>query len=74
MARPQREHDTGLRLDAVALDLNPLQAALFEEDGLSDGTWDVVFVNTDWIAELVERELVIDLAPIDGASSCPRLS
>lgn len=56
--------DTGLRLDAVALDLNPLQAELLESDGLLDGTWDVVFANTDWIAELVGRGLVIDLAPL----------
>jgi multiple sugar transport system substrate-binding protein len=52
-----------LDLEAVGLDLNPLVETLFTSGGLADGTWDVAFVVTDWIAEAVESEAVVDLAP-----------
>jgi multiple sugar transport system substrate-binding protein len=55
---------TGLELDAVALDLNPLRETLFDDGGLRDGTWDVAFLNTDWIAESVETGSVVDLRPL----------
>jgi multiple sugar transport system substrate-binding protein len=55
---------TGLGLGAVALDLNPLRETLFDAGGLRDGTWDVAFLNTDWIAESVETESVVDLRPL----------
>jgi multiple sugar transport system substrate-binding protein len=51
---------TGLRLEAVPLDLHPLHAALF---GPSTDTWDAAFVVTDWIAEAADSNTLIDLAP-----------
>ncbi|HEU5430245.1 MAG TPA: hypothetical protein VFU81_01205, partial [Thermomicrobiales bacterium] len=38
-----------LRLEATSLDLNPLVDTLFTRGGLSDGTWDVAFIVTDWL-------------------------
>jgi multiple sugar transport system substrate-binding protein len=52
-----------LELDAVALDLNPLVDTLFTKNGLTDGSWDVAFIVTDWVADAVERRAVVDLAP-----------
>jgi multiple sugar transport system substrate-binding protein len=51
---------TGLRFEAVPLDLHPLHAALF---GPSTDTWDAAFVVTDWIAEAADSNTLIDLAP-----------
>jgi multiple sugar transport system substrate-binding protein len=51
---------TGLRLEAVPLDLHPLHAALF---GPSAESWDAAFVVTDWIAEAAASNSLIDLAP-----------
>ncbi len=58
----EREH-TGLSLDVEALDLEPLSAALFEQEQLLRGGCDVAFVNTDWVARLHETRAVVDLAP-----------
>jgi len=52
-----------LPLEPVALDLNPLFATLFTRDGLKDGTWDIAFVVTDWIAEAVTEGALLDLTP-----------
>jgi len=52
-----------LELEAVPLDLNPMRETLFERGGLRDGTWDIAFLNTDWIAEAVATESVVDLRP-----------
>lgn len=51
---------TGLRLEAVPLDLHPLHAALFESPGEQ---WDAAFLVTDWIAEAAASNSVLDLAP-----------
>jgi multiple sugar transport system substrate-binding protein len=51
---------TGLRLEAVPLDLHPLHAALF---GPSSEEWDAAFVVTDWIAEAAASNTLRDLAP-----------
>lgn len=56
--------DSALELEAVAFDLNPLRETLFDEGGLRDGTWDVAFLNTDWIAEAVETQSIVDLRPL----------
>src|SRR5579872_2076132 len=57
---------TGLTLDAVPLDLNPLHATLF---GPAAGKWDAALVVTDWIAEGAASNSLVDLAPSisDGA-------
>jgi multiple sugar transport system substrate-binding protein len=59
----EAEAGTGLALDLVALDLHPLEEALFASHGMRDGAWDVVFVATDWIAAMGERGCALDLAP-----------
>jgi multiple sugar transport system substrate-binding protein len=51
------------RLAFEALDLNPLHEALFARGGLQDGSWDIAFLPTDWIAEAQSRGLVENLDP-----------
>ena len=58
------ESGTTLALEAVPLDLNPLAETLFAEGGLRDGTWDVAFVVTDWLAEAVAAGALADLGPM----------
>jgi multiple sugar transport system substrate-binding protein len=55
---------TGLTLDLVALDLRPLEDALFTSNGMRNGDWDVAFVATDWIATVYEQSCALDLAPL----------
>ena len=59
----QRASGCPLRLEPVALDLNPLFETLFTRGGLQDGTWDIAFIVTDWIAEAVAAGALLDLAP-----------
>lgn len=51
------------RLDAVAMDLNPLHRAIIAERGLADGSWDIAFMATDWLAEAQAAGLLEDLQP-----------
>jgi multiple sugar transport system substrate-binding protein len=60
-----------LALEVVALDLNPLYETLFTNGGLRDGTWDIAFVVTDWIAEAVANNALADLAPLMAAQPIP---
>lgn len=60
-----------LELDYELLDLNPLVDSLFTKGGLKDGTWDVAFVVTDWIADAVAQEALLDLAPLMDANPVP---
>jgi multiple sugar transport system substrate-binding protein len=53
---------TGLHLDLTALDLHPLEEALFTAHGMSNGDWDAAFVATDWIARMHELQCAVDLA------------
>lgn len=62
---------SALTLDAAALDLNPLYESLFTRGGLKDGTWDIAFVVTDWIAEAVEEGALVDLASYMRAAPLP---
>lgn len=63
--RAFRENEPGAPdLEAVALDLHPLHAALFAEEGLKRGDWDAAFVSTDWVAEAFESGAALDLAPL----------
>jgi multiple sugar transport system substrate-binding protein len=55
---------TRLRLDAVAMDLHPLEDALFVSAGMVRGDWDVCFVATDWIAAMHEARAAVNLAPL----------
>lgn len=59
----EAEQQTGLHLDAVSLDLNPLVETLFTNDGLKNGEWDLAFVVTDWMADAVAKGALRDIAP-----------
>lgn len=50
-------------LDAQAMDLNPLHEAIIGSRGLGDGSWDVAFMATDWLAEAQGAGLLEDLSP-----------
>ena len=60
-----------LRLESESLDLNPLVATLFTRGGLKDGTWDLAFIVTDWLADAVESGSLRDLAPAMRADPVP---
>ncbi len=60
-----------LRLDCESLDLNPLVDTLFTQGGLKDGTWDIAFIVTDWLADAVESGSLRDLAPAMRADPVP---
>ena len=58
-----------LTLEAVPFELHPLyDATLGKEDGLLKGDWDIMQVNTDWIAEAGESGKLIDLRPYIDAT------
>ena len=58
----ERVTRTGLELDAVAMDLHPLLASTFENDGLKRGDWDIGYLNTDWVAAAHEQRALVDLS------------
>jgi multiple sugar transport system substrate-binding protein len=60
-----------LRLEYESLDLNPLVDSLFARNGLRDGTWDIAFIVTDWLAEAASDGAVLDLAPFMRADPIP---
>lgn len=60
-----------LPIEAVALDLNPLHASLFESGEAARGAWDVAFMPTDWIAAAQAAGLVADLRPLMAARPMP---
>lgn len=55
--------ETGLELEPVALDLEPLHRQLFTEDGLGAGSFDLAMISTDWLAEANASRGLVDLAP-----------
>ncbi len=57
------QESLNLELDAVSLDLHPLYDSLYTQGGLRDGTWDVAFCPTDWLAQFHAAHLLTDLAP-----------
>jgi multiple sugar transport system substrate-binding protein len=54
---------TDAALDIVAMELNPLQEALFGRQEMKDGSWDIAFLSTDWLAQAQSQGLIEDLAP-----------
>ena len=50
-------------LDIQAMDLNPLNEALFVREELKDGSLDIAFLSTDWLARAQEQGLIDDLNP-----------
>jgi multiple sugar transport system substrate-binding protein len=65
------EARTGLTLEAVAMDLHPLEDALLTSNGMSNGDWDVCFIPTDWIAAMYQTNAAIDLDPLLAADPIP---
>ena len=59
----QLNRGTDAQLEIEALELNPLHERLFERGGLADGTFDLAFISTDWLAEAHARGLIRDLRP-----------
>ena len=57
----EKQRRSGFTIEPVALDLMPLTETLFERGGLKDGTWDMAFLNTDWIAAACQRKELTDL-------------
>lgn len=55
-------------LEAVPMDLNPLHEAVIGSRGLADGSWDIAFLSTDWIAEAQAGGLLENLEPHMAAS------
>lgn len=55
---------TGLTLDMVALDLRPLEEALFASNSMRDGEWDVAFIATDWIASMHAQGCARDISQL----------
>ena len=55
------DHGAGLELEV--LELNDLHRRLFEQRGLADGSLDITFLSTDWLAEAQAAGLIDDLTP-----------
>ncbi len=51
-------------LELDVMDLNPLEAAYFDEARLTDGSLDIAMVVTDWLAACVDRAWLRDLGPM----------
>ena len=62
---------TGLTLEAIAMDLHPLEDALLTSNGMSNGGWDVCFIPTDWIAAMHHANSAVDLAPLLALGQLP---
>ncbi|WP_027135655.1 extracellular solute-binding protein [Geminicoccus roseus] len=58
-------------LDIQALDLNPLQEALFQRQELKSGAWDLAFLSTDWLAQAQADGSVADLHPFLESEAIP---
>jgi multiple sugar transport system substrate-binding protein len=52
-----------LNLEARSHELHELHDTLFAQQGLKNGSWDVAFVVTDWIAEAHATHSLLDLSP-----------
>jgi multiple sugar transport system substrate-binding protein len=66
-----REAKVDARLEVVALELNPLHEALFEHGGLKNGSFDLAFLSTDWIAEAQSGGHLQDLKPYLARAPIP---
>jgi multiple sugar transport system substrate-binding protein len=51
------------RIELELLELNDLHRRLFEQRGLSDGSLDICFLATDWLAEAQAARVIDDLTP-----------
>lgn len=67
----EAEAHTGLTLEAVPMDLHPLEDSLFTSGGMKNGAWDVCFIATDWIAAMHSSGAALDLAPLLAEDPVP---
>lgn len=58
-----RKRHPEVEFEAVALDLHKLHGEMFEKSGLRNGTWDIGYISTDWLAEAVDERVIEELAP-----------
>jgi multiple sugar transport system substrate-binding protein len=58
-----RAAGVAVQLELEPLELNDLHRRLFDEQGLSDGSLDITFLATDWLAEAQSAGLIDDLTP-----------
>ncbi|WNO54098.1 extracellular solute-binding protein [Stakelama saccharophila] len=58
-------------LEAQAMDLNALHDAIIGSGGLGDGSWDIAFMATDWLAEAQAAGLLEDLTPHMARAAVP---
>ncbi|MGF7230416.1 extracellular solute-binding protein [Arachidicoccus sp.] len=56
---------TGCNLDLefCSMDLPELHQTLFEENGLTNGKWDIVQISSDWILEGINAKTIENLSP-----------
>ncbi|MGA8044287.1 MAG: extracellular solute-binding protein [Terracidiphilus sp.] len=59
-----RQHGSGLGLEVVPMDLHTLHHALFEDEALRSGGFDLAFINTDWLAQADRQNALVDLTPL----------
>ena len=59
----QKSSGRDVRLQVEAFELNPMYESLFERRGLADGSFDLAFISTDWLAEAHAGGLISDLKP-----------
>lgn len=58
-----RKQRPDVEFEAIPLDLHHLHAELFGKRGLANGTWDIGYISTDWLAEAMEEQAAEDLTP-----------
>jgi multiple sugar transport system substrate-binding protein len=54
---------TGLELELYSCDLGALSDVVFSEQQKDSAPWDVIFINTDWVAAVHAGNKVVDLQP-----------
>ncbi|WP_433901543.1 extracellular solute-binding protein [Sphingobacterium puteale] len=59
----QEVYPSEVEMEFVPLDLEELTAAFFEKKGLNNGDWDIIHINTDWLARAYETK---GLSALDG--------
>src|SRR5690606_1450299 len=52
----QNLYPSDVQMDFVPLDLEQLTDAFFEQKGLYNGDWDIVHINTHWVARAYETD------------------
>ncbi|HLT88540.1 MAG TPA: extracellular solute-binding protein [Sphingobacterium sp.] len=55
------QHPSDVQMEFVPLDLEQLTDAFFEKDGLYNGDWDIVHINTDWITRAYDTQGLVAL-------------